>query len=74
MKRYFHCIFFLSLMVVPLMGIPYEQTERISSPCSIDIGLSTRADIHQTGVHLCGRCFKHQTRLGENTKAKGDIR
>jgi len=27
MKRYLFCVFLLLLMVVPLMGIPYEQTE-----------------------------------------------
>ena len=35
MKRYFHCIFFLSLMVVPLMGIPYEQTEEYTQKQAI---------------------------------------
>lgn len=35
MKRYLYCIFFLSLMVVPLMGIPYEQTEEYTQKQAI---------------------------------------
>ena len=40
MKKYLYCIFFLLLMVVPLMGIPYEQTEEYSQKQAI---LSERA-------------------------------
>lgn len=57
-------------MVVPLMGIPYEQTERISSPCSIDIGLSTRADILQAGIHLWGNATSIKQGLVRTPKPK----
>jgi hypothetical protein len=52
----------------------FSKLSAIHHRVASDIGFSTQADINQAGVHLCGKCFKHQTRLGKKNKAKGDIR
>jgi hypothetical protein len=35
MKRYWFCLFYLLLMVVPLLGLPYEQTEEYNQKQAI---------------------------------------